>query len=252
MEKFGKGNGIMISIVLPVYNGERYICQSIDSIINQSWQDWELIIVNDSSIDRTGEIAEEYAKKDKRIKVIHNEKNKKLPESLNIGFENASGSYYTWTSDDNAYREDALEIMCNALERDADTDIVFCNYTIIDSDDYIICDMEAGPAEELPLENTIGACFLYRREVHEGLSGYDAGKFLVEDYDFWLRAYWKYRFCHLEENPYYYRVHAFSLTSERKKEVSNASKVLRREHIDKIKDANLRERVRRSLEELSE
>lgn len=238
----------MISIVLPAYNSEKYLCQSVDSILGQSWQDWELIIVDDSSTDRTGEIAEDYSRRDKRIQVIHNAENQKLPKSLNIGFEKASGDYYTWTSDDNAYRKDALELMHRALEEDKHNDIVYCNYTVIDFEDYMICDIETGPAEKLPLENAIGACFLYRKEVHEGLEGYDAGKFLVEDYDFWLRAYWKYRFLHLEEAPYYYRFHASSLTAERKKEIREASRRLRREHIDKIEDAVLREKVRLSVE----
>ncbi len=239
----------MISIVLPVYNRVKYICQSIDSVISQSWQDWELIIVDDASTDRTGEIAEEYSRRDKRIRVIHNTENQKLPRSLNIGFENASGDYYTWTSDDNAYRKDALELMYHALEEDRSKDIVYCNYIVIDSEDYMLYDKETGPAERLPFENTIGACFLYRKEVHEGLAGYDSGKFLAEDYDFWLRAYWKYRFLHLEEAPYYYRLHASSLTAERKIEIRDAARAVCREHIDKIEDAALREKVRLSLEE---
>ena len=70
---------------------------------------------------------------------------------------------------------------------------------------------------------------------------------MVEDYDFWLRAYWKYHFLHLEEAPYYYRFHASSLTAERKKEIREASRGLRREHIDKIEDAALQEKVRLSL-----
>ena len=58
----------LISIVLPIYNGEKYMRESIESIIMQSYQNWELIIVNDCSTDNTAEIANEYVKKDKRIK----------------------------------------------------------------------------------------------------------------------------------------------------------------------------------------
>ncbi len=242
----------MISIVLPTYNGDRYIRQSIDSIVGQTLQEWELIIVDDASTDQTAEIAEKYSMKDKRIRVIHNTENKKLPESLNIGFADAVGDFYTWTSDDNAYRADAFEIMQNALDRNRDVDIVFCDYTIIDSKDYMICDMVAGPIEELPLENTMGASFLYRKEVHSGLSGYDTNKFLVEDYDFWLRAYWKYHFLHLDEAPYYYRVHASTLTARRKKEISDATKKLLCENIQKISDEELKQRVRQKIEKLSE
>ena len=89
-----------VSIVLPSYNGERYIKESIDSVLNQSFTNWELIVVNDCSEDGTRRIVEEYAQNDSRVTIINNEKNMKLPKSLNIGFEVARGEYFTWTSDD--------------------------------------------------------------------------------------------------------------------------------------------------------
>ena len=98
-----------ISVILPSYNGERYLAQSIQSVIDQTETDWELIIVNDCSTDSTLEIATKFAKIDRRIKVISNEKNSKLPASLNEGFRRAKGKYLTWTSDDNYYKPDALK-----------------------------------------------------------------------------------------------------------------------------------------------
>ena len=97
------------SIVLPTYNGEEFLSNSIESVINQTFQDWELIIVNDCSTDNSLSIAEEYFKKDNRIRIINNAENKKLPESLNIGFREAKGDYFTWTSDDNEYYPNAIE-----------------------------------------------------------------------------------------------------------------------------------------------
>ena len=91
----------MISIILPTYNGEKYLSQAIESILSQTEQDWELILVNDCSTDRTGDICQAYTLKDPRIRVIHNEGNRKLPGSLNRGFREAHGDYLTWTSDDN-------------------------------------------------------------------------------------------------------------------------------------------------------
>ena len=90
----------LISIVLPVYNGEQYIDKAVESIIGQTYKNWELILVNDCSTDHTLEILEEYAGKDVRIRIINNTHNLKLPASLNVGFENAKGRYLTWTSDD--------------------------------------------------------------------------------------------------------------------------------------------------------
>ena len=70
-----------ISIVLPTYNGEKYLKQSIESILGQTYTDWELIVVNDCSTDSTQEIIDFYRKKDTRIRTIFNYTNQKLPES---------------------------------------------------------------------------------------------------------------------------------------------------------------------------
>ena len=180
----------MISVVLPTYNGISYIKNSVTSILEQTYTDLELIIVDDCSTDGTGDVVDALAKSDDRIHVIHNSVNKKLPASLNIGFENAKGNYYTWTSDDNLYKHDALEVMLNHLKESPNTDIVYAMYDTIDSDGNIITndnnDSQSCPEENGILHNWVGACFLYKREVHDRLYGYDENLFLVEDFDFWL------------------------------------------------------------------
>ena len=121
-----------VSIVLPTYNGEKYIRESIDSILNQTFTDWELIIVNDCSTDNTVNIIQEYAEKDKRIKIINNKKNEKLPNSLNIGFREAIGEYLTWTSDDNVYLNRAIEEMVKFLEENLEYQMVCARMDFID------------------------------------------------------------------------------------------------------------------------
>ena len=119
---------------MPTYNGQKYIKDAIDSVLAQSYQNWELIIVNDCSQDNTLKIINEYAQKDSRIKIINNDVNKKLPASLNIGFEAVKGEYYTWTSDDNMYKPDALKYMANFLDNNPQTDLISCNYDLINED----------------------------------------------------------------------------------------------------------------------
>jgi glycosyltransferase involved in cell wall biosynthesis len=240
----------MISIVLPSYNGEKYIRQSIDSIITQTYHDWELIIINDCSTDNTGIIAEEYAQKDCRIKVIHNKINKKLPTSLNVGFEEAKGEFFTWTSDDNVYKKNALDRLLSPFLESTDVDLVFSDYTIIDMDDYILFDVKAGPLEDIYFKDVIGASFLYKREVHFGVNGFDSNKFLVEDYDFWLKAKRKYKFYYLNEILYYYRIHRSSLTAKRKQEVEKSTIELLAENIKYIpeKSLNIRKKVEEKIE----
>lgn len=211
----------MISIVLPVYNGERFLQDAINSVINQTYKEWELIIVNDCSTDKSLEIAQCFSSKDPRIRVISNEVNKKLPGSLNVGFSFAKGEYLTWTSDDNMYKPDALEKMITYLENNPNKALVRANYRIIDSENN---DVEAVVLPEptragFLKKNIMGACFLYKREVHEKLKGYDESLFLVEDYDFWVRALRYFEFGYITEELYIYRVHGGSLTSTRLKSI---------------------------------
>src|SRR3990170_3452478 len=103
-----------VSIVLPTYNGEKYIRQSIDSCLNQTHENIELIIVDDCSIDNTPEIIKSY--KDSRVKSLRHDQNKFLPHALNTGFSNATGEYLTWTSDDNYYAKEAIEKMVSFLK----------------------------------------------------------------------------------------------------------------------------------------
>src|SRR3989304_1114440 len=102
-----------VSIVLPTYNGARYIRQSIDSCVHQTYRNIELIIVDDASTDNTPEIIASY--KDERIKYFRHEKNMGLPHALNAGFAEANGDCLTWTSDDNYYAKEAIEKMLSFL-----------------------------------------------------------------------------------------------------------------------------------------
>ena len=122
-----------VSIVLPVYNGEQFLSLSIESVLSQTYQNWELIIVNDCSTDNSPAIMEKYVEKDPRIRIIHNAENQKLPESLNIGFRAARGDYFTWTSDDNMYKPDAIETMVSVLDTHPECGLVYCDMDYIDN-----------------------------------------------------------------------------------------------------------------------
>lgn len=204
-----------ISIVLPVYNGEKYLEQALDSIIGQTYQEWELIVVNDCSNDGTSEILESYKNKDTRICIIENETNQKLPSSLNIGFEQASGEYLTWTSDDNLYMSSALEIMSQYLDENQDIDFVYTNFMGIDENGDDIGIYHQLEPQQMLFKNCVGASFLYRRKIFDVLGGYDPQWFLVEDYEYWMRVYQHFQMKHLDEVVYKYRFHSDSLTTTR-------------------------------------
>ena len=213
----------LISVVLPVYNGEKYLRESIDSVIAQTYQNWELLIVDDYSTDSTALIAKEYAEKDSRIHYYLNEKNLRLPRNLNRGFSLAKGDYLTWTSDDNKYRPTALEKMLKAIKESDNAQFAFASCRIIDGDgkpyEYIMVSEKGKDC--IVGSDCVGACFMYTREVYETVGDYDYELELVEDFDYWQRVFMKFPTVAIEEILYDYRLHDGNLTNTMRKDKFN-------------------------------
>lgn len=219
--------GPLVSIVLPSYNGEKYIRQSIESILAQSYENWELIIVDDCSTDDTPKIGREYCRKDSRIKYMRNKTNLKLPASLNAGFDAATGAYLTWTSDDNAFKPCAIEIMLSELEKNDNLGLVYCDYDFIDQDGrYISSSTSIKSPLFISCYNVVGACFMYPAHIRDEIGPYATDLFLVEDYDYWLRIARNNKIKHLPENLYLYRTHPGSLTSTRQHDIRERACVI--------------------------
>lgn len=212
-----KINHGFVSIVLPVYNGEKFLVQSIKSCITQTHKNFELIIVNDCSTDSSLQIAENFAQQEKRIKVISNESNLNLPASLNVGHRQAKGEYVTWTSDDNFFEPNAIEVMLEEISKN-NVDIVHSNFNIIEKNGNKRFKDVLSNSLSLLLGNNVGACFLYKKEVFIRNGGYDEALHTIEDYDFWLQAQIHSKFEHIPRNLYNYRTHEASLTSQIKSE----------------------------------
>lgn len=119
----------LISIIVPVYNVEQYLSRCIDSIIDQTYTNLEIILVDDGSPDRCGEMCEEYAARDKRIKVIHKE-NGGLSEARNAGIDASSGKYLMFVDSDDYIAPDMVKKLYDALVA-ADADMSICNFKYI-------------------------------------------------------------------------------------------------------------------------
>lgn len=113
-----------ISIIIPAYNAEKYIKKCIDSIVNQTKEELEIIVINDGSTDNTEDIVKEY--KDKRIKYFKN-KNQGIGKTRNFGIEKATGSYIMFIDSDDYIEKDACEKMYNKAKND-NLDIVICDF----------------------------------------------------------------------------------------------------------------------------
>lgn len=235
----------LVSIVLPTYNGSRYLREAIDSCLAQTYSHWELILVDDCSSDATPQIIAEYVARDPRIRSLHHPTNRKLPAALNTGHAAARGHYLTWTSDDNRFLSRALEEMVGFLEQHPPIGMVYADCVVIDEQGRYVSPYPAQPASSLAYQNTLGPCFLYRRSVYQAIGEYDRDLFLAEDYDYWLRVYRQFEMAPLPMVLYEYRMHGHSLTSTSKRAALLASLegTLRR-HLPYLHRCSRQERAR--------
>lgn len=105
----------LISIIVPVYNVEKYLKECIDSVISQTYKNLEIILVDDGSTDKSGEICDEYSKKDSRIKVIHKE-NGGLSDARNVALDIAKGEYIGFVDSDDYVEKDMFETLYKLAE----------------------------------------------------------------------------------------------------------------------------------------
>ena len=122
-----KNNKRMISVIMPAYNSEKYVSEAIESIRNQSYENWELLIVDDGSTDCTRNIIDKYAKKDSRIKVFY-KKNEGVSMARNFALNQICGEYVTFIDSDDIYQTDRLKRMLHVFEQNTNCDIVFSRH----------------------------------------------------------------------------------------------------------------------------
>jgi glycosyltransferase involved in cell wall biosynthesis len=222
-------SSLRVSIVLPTYNGARYLRQSLDSCLHQTHRNIELIVVDDGSSDETPQIVGSY--QDPRLQYIRHVRNKGLPGALNTGFDRATGDYLTWTSDDNMFLPDAVEKMARFAKAGHHV-FVFCDYYRFDGEDTSLGTVRVPLPDDPQLDkgNCIGYCFLYSRAVRDRVGDYDPNTRLAEDYDYWIRVSKQFPLAHLNEALYLTRFHDKSLYATRYSEVKVVDFLLRLKH----------------------
>ncbi len=120
----------LVSVVLPVFNGENFVAEAVGSVLSQTYSALELIVVDDGSTDRTPSILDRF-RADRRLRVLRQD-NRKLPSALNAGFACARGEYYTWISADNRLLPAMLATLVEYLEANAAAQMVYADEELID------------------------------------------------------------------------------------------------------------------------
>ncbi len=215
----------LVSIIVPVYNAEAYLPQCVDSILQQSHQDYEVWLIDDGSPDDSPVICEEYARKDERIHVVHQE-NGGVSSARNTGIDRANGRYLVFIDSDDYVGKDYLKDMVRAAEEQSDMGknvLILSDYQPFSEDgaedrtypEAFCVDMAPGEMTAEQFRNMVFEfrifppyCKLYRREIIEenGLR-FDLELKSAEDFDFNRRYLEKTdRICYIPSVQYYYRV----------------------------------------------
>lgn len=198
-----------ISVLMSVYNGEAFIREAIESILQQTFKDFEFLIINDCSTDHSLDIILSY--NDSRIKVVNNQTNIGLTKSLNVGLKLALGKYIARIDADDFSYKDRLEMQFNYLEQNIEIGVLgtqaisngryFKYKTKLPLDDYLI-------KWNLFFTNPIvHPSAMFRKDILTAIGGYNEEKRVGQDYDLWIRLFFKTKFANLEEPYLFLRRH---------------------------------------------
>lgn len=197
-----KESTLKVSVIMSVYNGERFLHEAMESILNQTFKEFEFIIINDGSTDRTGDILESYA--DERMVIINQDKIG-LTKALNRGLSFARGEYIARMDADDVSLTERLERQVAFLDENTDVALVGCNFYEIDESGDIIARKEVTlENEEIKWRLLFHNCFghsttVFRKECLSVVDGYDEGIIYSQDYDLWLRISQHYNVGNLGE-----------------------------------------------------
>ncbi len=203
-----------ITVYITNYNYGKYIRQAIESVLNQTFQDFELFVIDDGSTDNSKAIIESYAGHPK-ISIIY-QKNKGLNITNNIALRLANGKYIMRLDADDYLASNALETMTNLLEADDSLGMVFPDYFLVDAQNNIIAEVKRHDFKEdveLYDQPAHGACTIIRTEFLDSIGGYDESYSCQDGYELWIKFISKYKVTNIREMLFYYRRHGENLTT---------------------------------------
>ena len=214
-----------VSVYITAYNYGKYLKKSIDSVIDQTLTNWELIIINDGSTDETEKILQDYENDEKII--IINQENKGLNVSNNIALRLAKGPYIMRLDADDYLAENALHELISYLDSNLDKDLVYPNYFEVDDQDNILSEVILRPVDELNLLDmpAHGACTMFRTKVLKMLGGYIEDYSCQDGYELWLRFIQNHTPGNVESKLFYYRQHPNSLSKNKEKILSTRRQI---------------------------
>ena len=216
----------LVSVLLPVFNGEKYLAEAIESILTQTLTDFEFIIIDDGSTDGSAAIIADSARRDQRILPLRHERNRGQASALNTALARARGDYIAGMDADDISLPERLRQQAEFLDSRPDIGAIGIGGRIVDADlkklDSLVYPQHHGQIVMnlfLGMKSFLGAGAMLRRELLLAVDGYDPGA-LVRDWELWSRLAHKTRFANMPAELYLYRQHGASMTSTHKQQLT--------------------------------
>ncbi len=205
---------MLITVYITNYNYGQYLSKAVDSVLNQSTTDFELIIIDDGSVDNSKEIIESY-RSNKKVSIIY-QQNKGLNATNNVALKASNGKYIMRLDADDYLEENAIEILSQKLESDPELGLVFPNYYLVNKDDFIISEeIRHDFDNEVQLfdQAAHGACTMIRADFLKQVGGYNENYTCQDGYELWVKFTLKFKISNVSKPLFYYRQHGANLTS---------------------------------------
>jgi len=224
----------LVSVVMPVYNRQEYVADAIESILSQTFTDFEFIIVDDGSTDHSLDIIESFVKKDNRIRVVKNNNNIGVAKTRNIGIELAKGKYIAFMDSDDVSHPDRFQRQVSYLENNPEIFVLGTSYAIINSTGEVISTHQTklSPIEVrwalISKSAIVNPSTMSRNEIFKVHGFQHLEMKAASDYDLWNRVCDKFNIENLPDVLIYFRDHKERLSNTLKdNQKTNAIKIIR-------------------------
>jgi glycosyltransferase involved in cell wall biosynthesis len=235
-------NNPLVSIIMPAYNAEKFISKSIESVLQQTYQNWELLVVNDGSKDNTSSIVKLFNYT--RIKLIEQE-NGGVSKARNTGIANSTGEFIAFLDSDDLWLKDKLEIQVKYMRNNQNIVLSYGDYLSFIEDGKIIENKQLYPfkikdlKQRLLVFNFIATLtVMVKSDVLKATGGFDTELFGPEDWDLWIKISQKGDIGYIKENLAMYREHEGGISKNKKRQLGEEYKVIKR-HVSTCDNSEL-------------
>lgn len=237
-------NNPIVTVIIPAYNHEAYISESIESVFKQTYKNIQLIVINDGSTDNTKQVIQEILDRKTNEFTFISKKNEGLIKTLNLGISLAQGTYFCVLASDDFWMPDKIARQVEVMEKNPEagltfSDTYFCygfQKTDVKYSKYKpgLLKIKSGVAvnlyNRLLIENlVISTTNLIRLDALKSVGNFD-DTLTYEDYDMWLRISYKYRIIYLNEPMAYYRIHEANFSKQNLKMLKGATGTLEKQY----------------------